>query len=86
MSFRGRNPPASLKPCPCTDDRQNAPTCFRGRNPPASLKHRGAPADSGYMVHCFRGRNPPASLKRRRLRRHTRRRARVSGGEIPRPH
>ena len=62
-SFRGRNPPASLKhdhrlPCILVPS-------FRGRNPPASLKPDTVQrACSGpWGTPGFRGRNPPASLK-----------------------
>ena len=65
--FRGRNPPASLKPLRLRALAHGSER-FRGRNPPASLKRRSARLRRSGRRRGFRGRNPPASLKRGRER------------------
>ena len=88
--FRGRNPPASLKPLARhpRGAHDRADRGFRGRNPPASLKPRRSSRSASRRRRRFRGRNPPASLKPGRIE--SKRRLCdcrfVSGGEIPRPH
>ena len=66
QGFRGRNPPASLKPGAGRDLRRHAGAGFRGRNPPASLKRDPLQRRRRLRqaLGGFRGRNPPASLKR----------------------
>ena len=61
--FRGRNPPASLKPLGLPAADPGADPGFRGRNPPASLKPPCGRLSMKTGSACFRGRNPPASLK-----------------------
>ena len=63
VSFRGRNPPASLKLEPGVHGPRGAARRFRGRNPPASLKPLASETAVDVSAVRFRGRNPPASLK-----------------------
>ena len=64
-SFRGRNPPASLKRVAVSGLQRLALSGFPGEKSSGLIEARFSSAPIDRDALCFRGRNPPASLKRR---------------------